>query len=192
MAEHVSEDQRSESREQRAEALEHNIESQEQSGKRSGYGDKNKELDGSSIESIRQKIEESATKAAEVKVDSENTEADIKQPLNANRELKSEALRRTLNRTRKHLSKPQRALSKVIHQPAIDAVSKVGEKTIARPTGLLTGSIIALAGSSYLLYSAKHYGYEYNYLSVLLLFVSGYVVGLVIELLVHALHHHSK
>lgn len=153
-------------------------------------GDRERNQD-KSIDVIRQKISETAAKAAETKVD-KGAAADDKQPLYVNRELKAESFRRTLNRTRKHLSKPQRALSKAVHQPVVDALSKVGEKTIARPTGLLTGSIIALAGSSYLLYSAKHYGYQYNYLTVILLFAAGYALGLVIELLAHALHHRSK
>lgn len=189
MAEHISGDQGAESKEQGAEQK---AESPQLKVETEQRAESKEQSQPNSIETIRQKIEESATKASEVKVDREKTEADVNHPLNANRELKSEALRRTLNRTRKHLSKPQRTLSKVVHQPVIDSVSKLGAQTIARPTGLLTGSILALGGSSYLLYSAKHYGYEYNYLAVLLLFAGGYVAGLVIELLAHALHHRSK
>jgi len=144
-----------------------------------------------SIDSIRHKIEHTAAKASEIKVD-DSEQSEDKHPQYVNRGLKTEALHRTLNRTRKHLSKPQRALSRAVHQPTIDVISQVGAQTIARPTGLLTGSIIALAGSSYLLYSAKHYGYQYNYLAVVLLFVGGYLAGLVIELLAHFLHHRSK
>ena len=183
MGEHLltnPEHHRPENREQRAESI-----AEEDSEQRA----KSKEQSSdNSVDSLRQKISEHAAKASEIRVD-DASKTDVNQPLFLNRELKAEALRRTLNRTRKHLSKPQQVLSKAIHQPAIDAISQVGEKTIARPTGLLTGSIIALGGSSYLLYTAKHFGYEYNYLAVVILFAGGYLAGLIIELLVHFTHH---
>jgi hypothetical protein len=153
--------------------------------------DRKERDDDKTIESIRQKIHETAARASEIQIDKPNKN-EAKQPLYINHELRAEALRRSLNRIRKHLNKPQRAFSKAIHQPGVDALSKVGERTIARPTSLVIGSIVALAGSSYLFYSAKHYGYTYNYLSVILLFVGGYVAGLIIELLMYALHHRSK
>lgn len=102
------------------------------------------------------------------------------------RELKKEALRRTMTRVRKQLSAPARSFSKVIHQPVVDAVSQVGSKTVARPSGLLGGSICAFIGSSSFLWLAKHYGFNYNYLLFFLLFVGGFALGMVIELALFA------
>jgi len=96
-------------------------------------------------------------------------------------ELVRSAQKRTLTRIRKQLSAPDKVLSRIVHQPIVDAVSEVGAKTVARPSGVLSGGIIALIGTSVYLYIAKHYGYTYNFLVFALLFVSGFLLGLVIE-----------
>lgn len=103
--------------------------------------------------------------------------------LYVNQELKEQTWNRSMTRVRKHLSAPNRAFSKVIHQPVVDSVSRVSEKTIARPSGLLTGSIFAFLGSSFFLWMANHYGFEYNYLLFFLFFIGGFAVGLVVEML---------
>jgi len=94
---------------------------------------------------------------------------------------------RALTRIRKRLPLPEKALSKAIHQPVVDAVSRVGAKTVARPSGVLTGGICAFAGSTFFLYMAKHYGFAYNYLMFALFFVGGFVIGLILELLMTVL-----
>lgn len=136
------------------------------------------------VETIREEVKHEAVSAKELSPD-KTPENNVKESFLANRELKTEALRRTLQRTRKHLGGPNRALSKAVHQPVIDAISKVGANTIARPSGILAGSIIALLGSSYLLYTAKHYGFTYNYLVIFLLFGGGYAIGLILELIIY-------
>jgi hypothetical protein len=78
----------------------------------------------------------------------------------------------------------ERGLSKLIHQPAVRAVSEVGAKTVSRPSGLLGGGLLAFLGSSTYLFMTKYIGFRYNYLVFLLLFVGGFVLGLVLELLV--------
>ncbi|MGZ6004993.1 MAG: hypothetical protein ACXWLH_02480 [Candidatus Saccharimonadales bacterium] len=135
------------------------------------------------VEAIHEKIEKDAKSAHETRVDKTEIKNDAEHYL-VTKGLKEEAFKRNLQRARKQMSASSRTFSKVIHQPVIDAVSKVGEKTIARPTGILTGAIVALAGSSYLLYTAKHYGFQYNYLVVFILLGGGYLAGLIIELLI--------
>lgn len=108
------------------------------------------------------------------------------------RELKSIMRNRTLVRIRHHLSAPEKVFSRVIHQPLIDSASETAGKTIARPSGILSGGICALLGSSILLYISKHYGYRYNYLVFLAFFVGGFVIGLIVELLVAILRKGSK
>lgn len=107
------------------------------------------------------------------------------QPLNITRELKAITVQRELTHIRRKLSAPQRALSKLIHQPAIRAVSETAGKTVSRPSGLLGGSLVAFLGTTSYLYVAKHYGYKYNYLLFFILFFGGFVIGLILELLVH-------
>ncbi len=134
------------------------------------------------IETLKHKVETEAKSRKTVKLD-ETSEKQPHQHHLVTTELRADALRRSLQRARKHLNPADKALSKAIHQPVIDAVSKVGEKTIARPTGILAGSIVALIGTSYVLYMAKHYGFQYNYWIIVVLFVGGYAVGLIIEIL---------
>jgi hypothetical protein len=102
-----------------------------------------------------------------------------------NRELKAITLRRELKLIQRKLPAPQRVLSKVIHQPAIRAVSEGAGKTVSRPSGLLGGGITAFIGTSAYLYLAKHLGFEYNYGVFLVLFVGGFLLGIVIEMAIH-------
>ena len=105
--------------------------------------------------------------------------------LYVNQELRQQTWNRSMTRVRKHLSVPARTFSKVVHQPVVAALSDAGEKTIARPSGLLFGGICAFVGSSFFLYMAKHYGFTYNYLFFVLFFIGGFAVGLVIEAVVN-------
>lgn len=138
------------------------------------------------IETIRQSVEQSARSATEIQVDKAN-DTSHKQHFYANKELKAEALRRTLNRTRKRLSAPEQILSKTVHKPVIDFISTASEKTIARPYPLLAAGAAALLGSGYMLYASKHYGHSYNYLFVFIMFAAAYAAGLIVELCLHLL-----
>ena len=98
--------------------------------------------------------------------------------------LKADAFNRTLTKIRHRLSKPDRAFSKLAHNDAIDKISAIGSQTIARPSGVLAGSICAFTGSSVLLYLSKHYGFRYNYLVFFGLFIGGFLLGSLLELVV--------
>ncbi len=100
------------------------------------------------------------------------------------RELKQITLQRELLHIRRKLPRPQRALSKVVHQPVVRAVSETAGKTVSRPSGLLGGGLVALVGTSGYLYLSHHRGFHYNYLVFLILFAGGFAVGLILELLV--------
>lgn len=102
-----------------------------------------------------------------------------------NRELREITLRRELKHIRRKLPAPQRALSKVIHQPAVRVTSEFAGKTVSRPSGLLGGGVVALTGTTLYLYLANHIGFTYNYGVFLLLFVVGFAIGLVVELVVN-------
>lgn len=104
-----------------------------------------------------------------------------------NRELKDMAFKRSLNTARRHMNAPSRAMSKIIHQPVVEKVSEVAGATIARPSGILGGGLFAFVGSFALLWITKHYGYTYNYLVFFMLFVSGFAIGMIVELVLHGL-----
>ena len=107
------------------------------------------------------------------------------QPQNLNGELRAITLRRELQHIRRKLSKPQQTLSKVVHQPVIRAVSESAGKTVSRPSGMLGGGIVSFVGvaSYYLL--ARHMGYAYNNAIFFILFIGGFVAGVIVEVLVH-------
>lgn len=128
-----------------------------------------------SSESVKQSLEGAGTKAPAT-------------PQPANRELKKLMFDRTLNKVQHRLPTPERVLSKVIHQPAVDKLSDISSKTIARPSGILSGGIFALVGSVLYLYITKHGGYDYNYFLFFICFVAGFVFGLFIELLMYLAH----
>ncbi len=90
---------------------------------------------------------------------------------------------RTMTRVRKKLNPIEKPLSKVIHNPVIDKTSEVAGKTIARPSSVLGGAFFSLLGTSALLWITRHYGYEYNYLVVIMMFVIGMVFGVSLEAL---------
>ncbi len=104
-------------------------------------------------------------------------------PVLINKQLKDMAYSRTMLRVQKRLSMPTRAFSKLVHSKALDKPSELVGKTVARPSSMLGGAFFAAVGSSLLLWTTKRYGYEYNYLAVVLLFATGMVLGLTIELI---------
>jgi hypothetical protein len=98
--------------------------------------------------------------------------------------LKTTAYRRTLQKTQQKLPKPARVFSKFVHQDTIEKLSAISAQTVARPSGILGGSFTALLGSVIVLYLSKHYGFEYNFTLMLVLFVGGFCLGAALELLV--------
>ena len=137
------------------------------------------------LEQARAIAEQSASETNPIEQFQANEEtAETKQPTHINRELKSITLGRELQQIRRKLPAPQRALSRVVHQPAIRVVSEATGKTISRPSGLLGGGLVALLGSISYLYLAAHIGFTYNYFIFLLLFVGGFIIVLSLELLV--------
>ncbi len=80
-----------------------------------------------------------------------------------------------------------RLLSKIMHNPVVDAISDVLASTIARPYGLLWGGILSTAATLLTLFICNFYGYEYNHLVGICAFFVGFVLGLAIELMMSLL-----
>jgi hypothetical protein len=110
------------------------------------------------------------------------------QPALASAELKKLAGERTLTSIRKHLSVPERTMSKIVHQPVVEGLSEVGSKTVARPSGILVGGILASLGNAVVLYICRHYGYTYNFFLFAIFFAGGFALGLLIELMWRLIH----
>ena len=137
------------------------------------------------ISEIHKTIEEKARSAKEISVHG-HPEAREDAVLGVQQELKADAYKKTPKTIQKELKPTERTFSKVIHQPLVETISNVSEKTIARPSALLGGGVMALLGSSLVLYMSKHYGFAYNTFLFFLLFVVGFVVGVAIEFALRA------
>lgn len=128
-------------------------------------------------EQARHKVEDEAISGKEITVG----ERQSSPQMTIDRKAKSQSYRKTLRKVQTNLSKPERTLSKLIHQPVIEKASSFGAATIARPSGFLAGSLATLLGSAFLLIAAKRYGFNYNYLVFVILFVAGYILGIAVE-----------
>jgi len=145
------------------------------------------------LETHRSTIEQHAITATETAhLGVENEQPKNTHPLIASLQLKTTAWTRQMTRTRKRLRAPDRAFSRVIHSPIVDKPSELIGKTIARPQGMLWGSVIAFIGTSALLWATNYYGYQFNYLLVILLFLGGSLLGLAIEGLTYALRKNKQ
>lgn len=132
-------------------------------------------------EAIRHSVDKEARSTAELQSShSEKAPATSQHLVDA--QLKDIKLARLLTSVRKQLNAPDKLLSRVVHAKAVETVSAAAEKTVARPIGLLGGGISALLGSSYVFYMARHYGFRYNFLLFILLFIGGYLVFSILEL----------
>ena len=141
------------------------------------------------LEAIRQSVE-AANEHSPIEAGTSTTETPAPpKPTYVNKELKSAALRRSLQHIQHDLPAGKRLLSKVIHQPVVRRVSAATGQTVARPSGVLGGGICAFLGTLLYLYLAKHLGFTYNYLLFILFFIGGFAVGLVIEFVLRGLAH---
>lgn len=99
----------------------------------------------------------------------------------ANKQEKRTKFTEIMQDTQKHMSPGSRAFSKVIHNPAVERVSEVGGKTIARPNAILSGSVSAfvLVLAVYLI--ARYYGYPLSGTETIVAFTLGWIIGLMFD-----------
>lgn len=136
---------------------------------------------------IKQKVEQQAISGKEITIGEK--EAGAAQEFGVYTQMKSQTYGRTMGRIRGRLSLPDRAMSKIMHNRAVEAVSDGLSKTAARPSGILGGGIAALIGSLILLYTTKYYGFEYNFFVYFILLGGGFVLGVLAELLIRTIAH---
>lgn len=136
-----------------------------------------------SLESIRKKVEQQATTRESAKIE-KNTDEPSATPRLITKHIKMERYKSTLSHVRRSLSPAQRIMSKLIHQPTIETISEVGAKTVARPSGLLGGSLVALMGSLSVIIVAKRIGFEVPNSIFWVLFLTGFLAGIVIEVFI--------
>ena len=137
------------------------------------------------IDRIRSNIEHEAAKAEAAK--EQLISVNEKQPEHhhyATKKIKSDQYKKTLSQVRQNLPKNQQKFSSFVHQPTVERVSEIGAKTVARPSGILGGALLALIGSSIVIYIGKRIGFEVPNTIFAFLFIIGFVLGISIEVII--------
>ena len=136
------------------------------------------------IDNILKKIEKEASSKAELSKHHEQ-EKDTAHDSGhySHHQLTTQTFNQTIRSVQRRLPAPQRAFSKVIHNPKIEVVSDAAGSTVARPSGLLFGGLFSLLSSIVVLILCRYYGYEYNFSIGLISFIGGYFLGLLIEVI---------
>lgn len=166
-------------------------EQQEKLGESIKKGAEAKHAHKENLNKIQGDVKEHAISGKEISV-GEHEQTQNQSPMAITKEIKAKAYRKTLAEAQRRLPKTERTFSKIIHQPMVESISEVGSKTVARPSGILGGGICAFLGTSVLFYMSKHYGYQFNFLIFLLLFVGGFSFGMILELIFNGLRKVSK
>lgn len=135
-------------------------------------------------EQIKNTIDQHAKTTEELSVKNEHVEKHNDHSTGNYKQVREVGYKRTMTRTRKKLSAPSRTFSKVVHNPLVDKASEFTGKTVARPSSVFSGAVFAFIGTSALFWITKHYGYEYNYLFAIMMFIVGAFVGLTLEFIV--------
>lgn len=156
--------------------------------------EQSQEMTEKHVEHAKSKVEKQAISGKEYSVGEREKPTGHSTNHTSHKAMKADSFKKTMSHVRQKLPRSERAFSKVVHNKKVEAVSEVGSKTIARPSGILGGGIFALAGSILLLYMAKHYGFEYNFFVFILFFVSGFFIGSIVEITLKAFTkpHRSK
>lgn len=136
------------------------------------------------MESARSNIEKLAISKQETVAQAEKTKPEETLPHHqyVTKRLKNESYQKTLNIVRSDLTPSQKIMSKFIHQNVIESVSEVAAKTVARPSGIIGGGLVALVGSILVLIVARKIGFEVPYSLFAVLFIVGFGLGLIVEL----------
>jgi hypothetical protein len=136
------------------------------------------------LDEIRNEIEQSSTATEALASEAASTD----EPETAgtywnSKEYREIAFKQFMGRVQKHLNGPERAASKIFHQPIIERASEVGSKTVARPSGVLMGSIFSFVISLGTYVLAKYNSYDMSYSVFIMSFIGGFLLGVLVEFL---------
>lgn len=92
----------------------------------------------------------------------------------------------TMHHTRRQLFAAERSFSKILHQPALEKISDVTSKTIARPSGILGASLVTFVGLFLTYGTARFAGFELSGSEMPVFITIGFFAGLFTEWLFKA------
>lgn len=133
------------------------------------------------LEKIKLEVEKHALSGKEASGPSPQERQTDDYEIGSHQAIKSSSYQKSMQNIQSKHSPIGRGFSRFIHQPAVDALSEAGAKSIARPSALLGGGLCALIGSIILLIISKVYGFEYSYFVYIGLFGVGYLGGIIVE-----------
>jgi len=105
-----------------------------------------------------------------------------RRPQNVTKKAKEETYKSTLKNVQSKMSSPAKTFSQIIHNPVVDKVSETAGKTIARPSGIIGGSLAVIIGLAIAYYSAQSAGFELSGSEFILLLAGGFLIGVFIEI----------
>jgi hypothetical protein len=139
---------------------------------------KSPERESKAAEESRRIIEKEARSNNESAKDAKE---DNTRPNYITKEDKAHSFNSVMSHARQDLSKPERALSKFMHQPAVEKVSDIAGKTIARPSGAIGAAVFASAGIFIVYLLAKRIGFTLSGSEAPILVAVGFITGLLVE-----------
>lgn len=99
------------------------------------------------------------------------------------RHVKSQTYKATMRRVESKLPSYQRTFSKVINNPAVDKVSNVAGRTVARPSAILGAGSFAFIALLVVTFYSKSVGFTVSGTEFILFIAIGWVLGLALEAL---------
>lgn len=97
------------------------------------------------------------------------------------RSLKKQTYKATMKRVEAKLPNYQRKFSKVINNNTVDKVSNVASKTVARPSAMLGGGLVAFVALLATTYYAGKYGWQVTGSEFFVFVLVGWAGGLTVE-----------
>lgn len=89
--------------------------------------------------------------------------------------------RATMRRVEGKLPAYQRQFSRVINNDTVDKVSNIASKTVARPSGLLGGGVVAFLALLVVTFYASRYGWEVSGSEFIVFVMLGWAAGITAE-----------
>ncbi len=137
-----------------------------------------RELEKARAEASKEALMSKERGGTESKKGGEPTAAAIKK---VTKKQKDTSYKQTMKTIRSQMNAPQRSFSKVIHNPAIESVSEVAGKTVARPNSILAGSFAAFLVVTIVYMVAKRYGYPLSGFETIGAFLAGWFIGTIFD-----------
>lgn len=132
------------------------------------------------ITSLTHSAEQQALSKTDVRIEQHTAN---EYSISSQAELKDHAYKHSVKQVRNMLSPSEKICSYLFHQPFIEKMSSVADRSILRPSGVLGASIVTLLGVSLSLLTSKYFGFSYSLSLFFILYGCGFGLGLATELI---------